>query len=258
MANLSFEEKRMITADRLGISPDAIPRHIAIIMDGNGRWAQRQGKQRFYGHSKGGAVVEKIALYCVELGIEYLTLYSFSTQNWKRPKEEIDFLMDLYAMYLEGIGKTLMNNNVRLAHLGSREKLPQKVLDALDGTIDLTAANDGMTLGLALNYGGRTEIVEAVRSIARQYKNGQICLDDIDHDCVSNHLYTGGWIDPDLMIRTSGEMRVSNFLLWQISYSEFYVTQKFWPEFEKEDLDDAIKVFAGRSRRIGDVKPQSE
>ena len=255
MTKLSFEEKRIKAADTLGVSVEGIPRHIAIIMDGNGRWAQKQGKPRFYGHSKGGSVVEKIALYCVDLGIEYLTLYSFSMQNWKRPKEEIDFLMDLYSLYLEGIRETLMKNNVRLAHLGTKDRLPQKVVDTLAETMKITSQNDGMTLGLALNYGSRTEIAEGVQAIAKECLEGKLNVDDIDHDCISNHLYTAGWPDPDLLIRTSGEMRVSNYLLWQISYSEFYVTEKFWPEFEKSDLDEAVRVYAKRSRRLGDIKP---
>ncbi len=255
MADKSFEEKRMETGKMLGIDPQSVPRHIAIIMDGNGRWAQERGKQRFYGHSKGGAIVEKIALYCVDLGIEYLTLYSFSMQNWKRPPDEIEFLMGLYSLYLEGIRDTLMKNNVRLAHLGTLERLPQKVIDTLGETIELTSGNDGMTLGLALNYGARTEITEAVKTIAKECVDGKLNIEDIDHDCISDHLYTSGWPDPELLIRTSGELRISNFLLWQISYSEFYVSEKYWPDFDKPDIDEAIKVYARRSRRIGDVKP---
>ena len=162
--------------------------------------------------------------------------------------------MDLYALYLEGIRETLMKNNVRLGHLGSRERLPEKVLDKLDGTLDMTAGNDGMTLGLALNYGSRTEIVDAVKAIAEKCKNGELSPGQIDQKCVSDHLYTAGWADPDLLIRTSGEIRISNFLLWQISYAEFYVTDKYWPDFDKPDLDEAIKTFAGRVRRMGDIK----
>ena len=253
--SLTFDEKRIATAERLGISAHAIPRHISIIMDGNGRWAQAQGKPRYYGHSKGGATVEKIALYCVDLGIECLTLYSFSMQNWKRPQEEVEYLMGLYSMYLEGIRETLQKNNVRLAHLGRRQPLPEKVLTSFDETIKLTSKNDGMKLGLALNYGSRTEIVDATRAIAEKVKSGQLNIDDIDENCFSDNLYTAGMIDPDLLIRTSGEMRISNYLLWQISYSEFYVTQKHWPEFEKEDIDTAIIAYAKRNRRMGDVKP---
>lgn len=255
MTQKTFEEKKQETAARLGINPELVPRNIAIIMDGNGRWAQERGKERFYGHSKGASIVEKIAIYCVDLGIEYLSLYSFSMQNWSRPKEEIDFLMDLYAMYLEGIRDSLMKHNVRLAHLGRIDGLPQKVIDALNGTIDITAANDGMTLGLALNYGSRTEIVDATKTIAQKVKDGQLDIDQIDRQCISDNLYTAGWPDIDLLIRTSGELRVSNFLLWQISYAEFYVIDKYWPDFEKDDLDESLRIFAARSRRMGDVLP---
>lgn len=256
MPKKTFEEKRQQTADRLAIKPDQVPRNIAIVMDGNGRWAQERGKERYYGHSKGASIVEKIAIYCVDLGIEYLSLYSFSMQNWSRPKEEIDFLMDLYAMYLEGIRDTLMKHNVRLSHLGTTEGLPQKVIDALKGTIEITAANDGMTLGLALNYGSRTEIADAAKAIAQKVKNGQLDIDQIDTQCVSDNLYTAGWPDIDLLIRTSGEFRISNFLLWQISYAEFYITDKYWPDFETDDLDESLRIFAKRSRRMGDVVPQ--
>lgn len=256
MPSKTFEHKRQETADRLGIGSDQVPRNIAIIMDGNGRWAQERGKERFYGHSKGASIVEEIAIYCVSLGIEYLSLYSFSMQNWTRPPEEIEFLMDLYAMYLEGIRGALMKHNVRLRHLGRVDGLPQKVTDALAETISITSKNDGMTLGLALNYGSRSEIADAAKSIAEKVKAGQLDIDQIDPQCVSDHLYTAGWPDIDLLIRTSGELRVSNFLLWQISYAEFYVTDKYWPDFGKQDMDLSIEIFAGRSRRMGDVEQQ--
>jgi len=255
--NKSFEEKRSETARRLGIDPASIPRHIAIIMDGNGRWAQKQALPRFEGHRQGGKTVETIAVYCVDLGIEYLTLYSFSMQNWKRPKEEIDFLMYLYSEYLEGIRPNLMRDNVKLVHLGERKNLPDKVIETLDETMKLTGENTGMLLGLALNYGAREEIVLALKKIAQEYKAGDIKLENIDPDCIDSHLYTSGFRDPDMLIRTSGEMRISNFLLWQISYAEFYVTETLWPDFSKEDLDQAIKSYATRSRRFGDIKSGS-
>ncbi len=225
-------------------------------MDGNGRWATQKNLPRFEGHNQGGKTVETIALHCVALGVEYLTLYSFSMQNWKRPKEEIDFLMYLYSEYLAGIRPNLMENNVKLIHLGRTERLPQKVIEAMKKTAELTANNTGMVLGLALNYGARTEIIDAVKKIAQEYKNGRITLNDIDQKCVSNHLYTAGWHDPDLLIRTSGEMRVSNFLLWQISYAEFYVTETFWPDFSEDEIDRIIQVYAKRARRFGDIKAQ--
>lgn len=253
----TFEEKRRQTAQRLGIHPDAVPRHIAIIMDGNGRWALERGLPRYRGHEKGAEIVKIIAQHCVDSGIEYLTLYSFSMQNWKRPREEVDFLMYLYAAYLEGIRPSLMENNVRLAHLGRREPLPPTVLKALDETIDATSANTGMILGLALNYGAQAEIVDAVRALAQKVKDGSIEPDSINEQDISSHLYTAGWKDPDLVVRTSGELRISNFLLWQVSYAEFYVTSAYWPDFTPDELDKAIAAYARRQRRFGDIKPNS-
>ncbi|MBN1818486.1 MAG: isoprenyl transferase [Sedimentisphaerales bacterium] len=251
-----FAEKREKTAHRLGIEPPQVPRHIAIIMDGNGRWAQQQNLPRFRGHEKGAKTVEEIAKYCVDIGLECLSLYSFSMQNWKRPKEEIDFLMFLYSSYLKGIQPTLMEKHVRLVHLGRREPLPQDVLDALDETLALTQKNPGMALGLALNYGSRSEIADAVCRIAQECKKGILEPEEIDENCISDHLYTAGLVDPDLLIRTSGELRISDFLLWQISYTEFYVTDTLWPDFSTDSIDEAILAYAGRSRRFGDVKAQ--
>ena len=253
MSVQTFAEKRQVTAARLGIHPDAIPRHIAIIMDGNGRWAQQRGLPRMSGHEQGGKAVQIVAQHCVDIGIEVLTLYSFSMQNWKRPEEEVGFLMHLIAAYLEGIRSNLMRDNVRLLHLGRREKLPQMMLDALDETMEITGINTGMVLGLALNYGSREEIVDAAKAIAQECRDGKLCPDDIDETCLSRHLNTAGWKDPDLLVRTSGEMRISNFLLWQISYAEFYVTETFWPDFSPEELEKAIVAYAGRNRRFGDI-----
>lgn len=257
MSELSFEDKRKQAAQRLNIGPEGIPRHIAMIMDGNGRWAQQRGLPRFQGHEQGAKIVENIAKHCVNCGVEYLTLYSFSMQNWKRPKEEVDFLMYLYASYLEGIRPSLMENNVRLKHVGRRDPLPEEVLEALDGTIQMTGTNTGMVLGLALNYASRTEIVDCVRALAQKVKDGTLQPETIGEDDISDHLYTAGWHDPDLLIRTSGEMRISNYLLWQISYAEFYVTDLYWPDFTPQELDKAIAVYARRQRRFGDIKPKS-
>ena len=250
----NFERKRRQAAERLGLDLHGIPRHIAIIMDGNGRWATKAGLSRFEGHLKGAKAVETIAQCCVDMGVEYLTLYSFSMQNWKRPADEVDFLMHLYSRYLEAIRPNLKRNNVKLVHLGQTEKLPEMVMEALAETLRLTKDNTGMVLGLALNYGARTEIVEAVKTIAQEYNAGELKLDAIDQACVSNHLYTAGWVEPDLLIRTSGEMRISNFLLWQVSYTEFYVTETLWPDFDAGELDEAIRAYSGRSRRFGDIK----
>ncbi|MCE5187530.1 MAG: isoprenyl transferase [Planctomycetaceae bacterium] len=254
MDSQSFEEKRNATGLRLGINPCGIPRHVAIIMDGNGRWAIERGLPRFKGHEQGAKIVEAIARHFVSCGVEYLTLYSFSMQNWKRPKEEVDFLMYLYAAYLEGIRPSLMEHNVRLKHLGRRSPLPQTVLDALDETIRQTGGNTGMILGLALNYDSRTEIVDATRALAKEAVSGKIDPETIKEEDVSSHLYTAGWRDPDLVIRTSGEMRVSNYLLWQISYAEFYITNLYWPQFTPNEADNAILAYAARQRRFGDVK----
>ena len=247
--------KLKVTAERLGIDPQQVPRHIAIIMDGNGRGAQKRDMPRAIGHQQGGRIVEKIALDCVALGIEVLTLYSFSIENWKRPQSEIDALMGLYSEYLVGIRPTLQRNNVKLIHLGRMFQLPQSVQTDLKDTMKLTAGNTGMILALALNYGGRSEIADAVREIAAEYKKGSLTADQINEQCVAEHLYTAGLRDPDLLIRTANEMRISNFLLWQISYSEFYVTETLWPDFKKADLEKAILAYAARDRRFGAINP---
>jgi undecaprenyl diphosphate synthase len=252
----SFEEKQKETAGRLGISPQQIPRHIAIIMDGNGRWAEQKGHNRIYGHRQGGKTVEKIATHCVNLGIEALTLYSFSVENWKRPKAEVDALMQIYTRYLVAIRPMLERNNVKLVHLGTLENLPPGLIKELNKTLELTAKNTGMKLALALNYGGRDEIVHAVKSIAAECKDAKLALEDIDQNCFSNHLYTATLPDPDLLIRTANELRVSNFLLWQISYSEFYVTDIYWPDFTEQELEKAILAYSKRIRRFGQTDAQ--
>jgi undecaprenyl diphosphate synthase len=252
----SQNQKLQAAAGRFGIEPQQMPRHIAIIMDGNGRWATQRDLPRFEGHRQGGKTVERVVQYCLELGVECLTLYSFSLQNWKRPKEEVDFLMYLYAQYLVKIRPMLMENNVRLVHLGLASQLPESVQTALSETVAMTAANTGMVLALALNYGSRTEIVEAVKKIAQKCKAGSLNPAEIDEQCVNAHLDTAGLPDPDLVIRTSNELRISNFLLWQISYSEFYVTETLWPDFDKADIDKAVAAYASRSRRFGDVAPK--
>jgi len=248
-----FEEKLKKTARHLGLTPDQMPRHIAIIMDGNGRWAKKKGLPRVEGHREGGKTVETIAQCCVDFGIESLTLYSFSIENWKRPKAEVNALMHLYTQYLIQIRSTLMKNNVKLVHLGRLAGLPAPVQNELQKTMEITDANTGMILALALNYGGRAEIIDATQKIAQEYKNGKLQLRDIDEQCVSRHLYTAGLAEPDLLIRTANEMRISNFLLWQISYSEFYVTKTLWPDFKKSSLEKAILAYAKRNRRFGTI-----
>lgn len=228
-----------------------LPRHIAIIMDGNGRWAKRRGLPRTLGHRAGIKSVRRIVEACVELKIPVLTLYAFSVENWKRPKREIDTLMRLLSEFLEKEIDEMNEHNIRFTAIGRTEELPDFVRQRLERTITATAKNTGLTLNLALNYGGRSEIVDAVRKIAADVKQDHLRPDDIDEAFFSRYLYTHALPDPDLLIRTSGEMRLSNFLLWQISYSEIYVTGKFWPDFTKKDLEEAIREFRRRERRFG-------
>ncbi len=256
MSNIPvIETNREAAAKRLGVEVSRFPKHIGIIMDGNGRWATNRGLPRFNGHRQGARTVEKIVDYCVDIGIECLTLYSFSMQNWKRPKLEIAFLMQLYTRYLIGIRKTLKEHNVRLVHLGRTEKLPPKLVRELHKTVEITSEYSGMVLALALNYGGREEIIDATKKIAQDCMKGTITVDQIDEMLVSDSLYTAGLPDPDLLIRTSSEKRISNFLLWQLSYAEFYITDTLWPDFTPADVDKAILEFAKRARRMGDIKP---
>ena len=250
----TFEQKQNKTAKRLGLKPIQIPRNIAIIMDGNGRWAQRKSLPRVMGHRAGAKIIERIALFCVDLGIESLTLYSFSMENWKRPKSEINALMHIHSEYLVGIRPTLMKNNVKLIHLGRKKGLPAQVLKDLNETVVETSTNTGMILALAMNYSGRAEIMDAAKKIAQKYKKGKLRLKDINEECISRNLYANKLADPDLLIRTANEMRISNFLLWQISYSEFYVTKTLWPDFKKMSLEKAILAYASRTRRFGTIK----
>lgn len=246
-----MEQKRKVTAERLGVPPELMPRHLAIIMDGNGRWAQRRGLPRYEGHGQGARTAEMISLRCVDLGIESVILYVFSLENWKRPQAEIDALMHIYSSYLVSIRQSLMENDVRFVHLGRMDGLPSSVKEALLGTGELTSSNAGMVLAMALNYGGRAEVVDATKAIARQVQSGELGVEDINEQCVSDHLYTKGLSDPDLLIRTANELRVSNFLLWQISYSEFYVTDTLWPDFDQGILEKAMIAYAHRDRRFG-------
>ncbi|MBN1787113.1 MAG: isoprenyl transferase [Sedimentisphaerales bacterium] len=251
----SIKENRIATAKRLGIAEEKIPRHIAIIMDGNGRWATNRGLPRFHGHRQGARAIEKVIDHCVDVGLECVTLYSFSLQNWKRPKLEIAFLMKLYIRYLVGIRKTLKEHNVRLVHLGRTAKLPPKLVRELNKTIEITSEYTGMVLALALNYGSREEIVDATKKICRDCADGKMDIEQIDEQCISENLYSATLPEPDLLIRTSNENRLSNFLLWQLSYAEFYVTETLWPDFSPEDIDKAIIEYSKRSRRMGDIKP---
>ena len=244
-------------ADAAGPEPRAdlprelLPRCVAIIMDGNGRWARARGLPRTAGHAAGAEVVRSIVTEASKLHLEVLTLYSFSINNWCRPPEEVGALMNLYAEYLARERKTVMDNNVRLRHLGRREGLPQEVLRELDETVRVSAGNTGMELCLALNYGSREEITDAVRAIAAKAADGSLRPADITEQTVSDQLNTVGLPDPDLLIRTSGELRLSNFLLWQISYAEFYVTDVLWPDFNVAEFHKALRAYMSRSRRFG-------
>jgi len=253
----TMEQKLGETARRLGLEPEQLPRNIAIIMDGNGRWAQHKNLPRYEGHRQGAKTAEIIAQCCVDFGMQSLTLYSFSIENWKRPKAEVNALMHLYADYLVAIRPNLMRNNVKLIHLGRLAGLPEMVSDSLRETLELTRKNTGMALALALNYSGRAEIVDATRAIAHACQEGHLRLEDIDETCISEHLYTAELADPDLLIRTASELRVSNFLLWQISYSEFYVTDALWPEFDERSLEKALVAYARRDRRFGAIDTAS-
>lgn len=239
------------TSDGLDIPPEKRPRHIAAIMDGNGRWAQRRGLPRIEGHRHGVAAVRRTVEECVRLGIEQLTLYCLSSENWKRPKFELDFLLRLLEQYIVEERGTFTENNVRVQIIGRREGIPPQVQTELDKTLEMTAKNTGLCLCLAVNYGGRQEILDAVRSIAAKVAKEQLSVDDIDEATFSEHLYTAGMPDPDLLIRTAGEQRVSNFLLWQISYSELWITEVCWPDFNEGLLHQAIRDYSMRVRRFG-------
>jgi len=237
--------------EELGVDPARLPRSVAIIMDGNGRWARERSLPRSAGHEAGAGVVPRIVTEAARLGLEALTLYSFSIENWNRPAEEVAALMHLYAEYLVRERAMVIENNIRFRHLGRREGLPATVVKELDETIRASAGNTGMYLCLALNYGSRAEITDAVRRIARSVAEKRLCADAVDEKLISGCLDTADVPDPDLVIRTSGEMRVSNFLLWQISYAEFYVSGVYWPDFDEAEFHAAIRSFASRDRRFG-------
>jgi undecaprenyl diphosphate synthase len=234
-------------------SPE-LPRHIAIIMDGNGRWAKQRGKRRTTGHREGVERVREITTECSRIGIEQLTLYAFSVENWHRPKTEVRALMAMLARFLVGEQPTMMKNNIRFRAIGRLTDLPKSAQREIENTKRMTAANDGMVLCLALSYGGRTEIAHAARQIAKEAQAGTLAPEDVDESAVADRLYTAGMPDPDLLIRTASEMRVSNFLLWQISYAELVVTDVLWPDFNATELHKTLREYAGRERRFGDVK----
>jgi len=243
---LRANEKAMIKID-----PNKLPRHIAIIMDGNGRWAKQHTMGRIRGHKKGAQAVRTTVTACREIGIQYLTLFAFSSENWGRPDEEVNALMSLLEDYLEKETPTLQKQQIRLNSIGNIEKLYPPVRKKLLDVMKLTEQNDKMVLNLALSYGSRDEMVMAIQKMISDSQKGKLAIDDINQDLVGHYLYTDGMPDPDLLIRTSGEYRISNFLLWQLAYTELYFTDVLWPDFKKDDLLKAITVYQRRERRFG-------
>lgn len=234
-----------------GIAREALPRHVAIIMDGNGRWAVEQGRERIEGHARGVERVREIVTEAATIGIGQLTLYSFSSENWKRPKAEVDFLMSLFKHYLIEERPEIMRQNIRFRVIGRRTELAADVIEEIERSEALSAGNTGLTLALAVNYGSRTEILDAVRDLAEQVRTGKLLPEQITEEMIGEHLYTTGMPDPDLLIRSANEMRISNYLLWQISYAEFWVTPVCWPDFDVPLFHQALRDFAGRQRRFG-------
>ena len=233
------------------IDKEYMPKHIAIIMDGNRRWAKERGLDPKLGHKKGAETLEKIASYANEIGLKYMTVYAFSTENWKRTKEEIGALMLLLQTYLDRFLNKENLRNIRVRVLGDVESLDKGLKESIYKIVEKSKNNTGLTLNIAFNYGGRAEIVRAVKNISNQFKNNEIEIDDINEDLISKNLYTAGEPEPDLLIRPGGELRISNFLLWQLAYTEFLFIDKFWPDFSEEDLLSAIKTFEKRNRKFG-------
>ena len=231
----------------------AVPKHVAIIMDGNGRWAQQQGLPRIAGHEAGSKSIERCVQACIDTGVEYLTLYAFSSENWKRPAMEVNALMLLLENFLNQKRDEMVREGIRLHHIGRIQELPSVCQRKLREVMEATASNTKLHLVLALSYSGRAEIVDAVKSLVRDAAAGSVREEDITPELIDSRLNTAGMPDPDLLIRTSGEMRISNFLLWQLSYTEIHVTKKFWPDFQREDFLAALEDYAGRSRRFGGV-----
>ena len=240
------------------IQQERLPKHVAIIMDGNGRWAAQRSQERNLGHEQGAVAVRQTVEAAAEIGIEYLTLYAFSTENWNRPKEEVEALMDLLVRSIHNETPTLMDNNIRLRAIGDLDSLGEETRKILDGAISKTAQNSRMTLVLALSYSSRWEIIQAVKQIANTIKQGQLSIEKISIDTLDQAMNTAFMPDPDLLIRTSGEYRISNFLLWQLAYTELYFTDVLWPDFNKEELYKALIDYQKRERRFGKTSQQIE
>lgn len=233
------------------IDKQNLPKHIAIIMDGNRRWAKNNGLTTKEGHKAGSKNLERIAVFCNELGIKYLTVYAFSTENWKRTKEEVSALMFILKANLDSMLRKMDLKNIKIRVIGEKEHIPTDIQEKIDKLVEKTKNNTGLVLNIAFNYGGRAEIVHVCKLIAEKVKNGEIDVENINEELISNNIYTAGQPDPDLMIRTSKELRTSNFLPWQLTYSEFYFPEKHWPEFTEEELIKAIKEYQKRNRRFG-------
>ena len=248
-----FKLKKNINSEKIQLDMEKIPAHIAIIMDGNGRWAKQRKLPRTMGHRAGMKNIKMMVEESSNLGVKYLTLYAFSTENWKRPTEEVGALMDLVVEFIDKEFEELHRNNVKLNSIGDISKLPAKSRIAIEDAKEKTRNNTGLTLNIALNYGGRDEIVRGVKEIAKDVVEGKLKIDSIDDQVISNHLYTKGMPDPDIIIRPSGELRISNYLLWQSAYSEFWFSNINWPDFTKADLRRAISDFQNRDRRFGGV-----
>ena len=249
-----FSKKVNENSEELALDKEKMPKHIAIIMDGNGRWAKKRGLPRTMGHRAGVQTIKTVTKECGNLGVKYLTLYAFSTENWKRPKEEVSALMNLVIEFIKNEIDELHENNVKVQTIGDLSKFPQKPRQAILWAIDKTKENTGVVLTLALNYGGRDEILRGIKSLVEDVKVGKIDIDDIKESLFNNYLYTKNMPDPDLIIRPSGEQRLSNFLLWQCAYSEFWYSQINWPDFKAEDLRKAIFDYQNRDRRFGGIK----
>ena len=245
-----------VLTKKLNIPADKLPSHVAVIMDGNGRWAEKKGAERIFGHQNAVQAVRDVSEGCMELGIPYLTLYAFSTENWGRPKEEVQGLMQLLVSTIRDEISTLMENGIELNAIGEIDSLPGDCQRELNEAIDATRGNGKLRLTLALSYSGRLEILTAVKRLMQKAVDGDIRPDDLDEEKFKAELFTHDLPDPELLIRTSGEMRVSNFLLWQLAYTELYVTEVLWPDFRKEQLEEAVRSYAGRERRFGKISQQ--
>ena len=253
-----FWQRRKSTQanEALLLSPEKMPQHVAVIMDGNGRWAQKRGLPRTFGHKAGAEVLRSILTEASELGIRYLTAYAFSTENWRRPHEEVDFLMDLFSTYLDNEVDALIKQQVKLRFIGNQDRLSPALRGRIAEAEARTAQGNGITLNLAVDYGGRAEIVHATRQLAQKVRNGEMSVQEIDEPAFADHLFTQGQPDPDLLIRPGGDMRISNFLLWQLAYAEFWLTDVLWPDFTPMTFRQAIHDFQKRDRRFGGLAPQ--